>query len=188
MHPVIFLCTSSLHRHSDRSPEVFLGPHLDLHGHRTTWLNSVQVVQQSQSTQTHGYSRPVELILRSARFPATLQSVTLASLAMSPMFRVAWSCCKGCMLNTCVWQCTVLVANSCHCCQIGEMGAVQVSSQRSPAVKREGSGATGGAGGAQRPAIADSSTSSGEPSINQLINQSINQPTHALHSFQHRSS
>jgi len=39
----------------------------------------------------------------------------------------------------------------------------QVSSQRSPAVKREGSGATGGAG-AQRP-IADSSTSSGKPSL-----------------------
>lgn len=40
---------------------------------------------------------------------------------------------------------------------------LQVSSQRSPAVKREGSGATGGAG-AQRP-IADSSTSSGKPSL-----------------------
>ena len=49
---------------------------------------------------------------------------------------------------------------------------VQVSSQRSPAVKREGSGATGGAG-AQRPAIADSSTSSGEPSISQSSNYSM---------------
>ena len=38
-----------------------------------------------------------------------------------------------------------------------------MSSQRSPAVKREGSGATAGAGGTvDRPAIADSSTSSGK--------------------------
>ena len=52
------------------------------------------------------------------------------------------------------------------------MDGLQVSSQRSPAVKREGSGATGGAG-AQRPAIADSSTSSGEPSISHSSSQSM---------------
>lgn len=48
-----------------------------------------------------------------------------------------------------------------------EPACLQVSSQRSPAVKREGSGATGGAG-AQRPAD-DSSTSSGEPLRNALV-------------------
>ena len=56
------LCTAIRIAHQ----RFFLGPHLAIHDHRTTWLDSVQFVQQSQSIQTHAYSRPVESILSSA--------------------------------------------------------------------------------------------------------------------------